>query len=185
MNLCRFEENLPFIFSFLQRLGFLRQEASLNTKGLRGKRGIVLERFRDFCLWSHLLTFLDDKPLSRGEWAGLQQPLTRLGVSNTQCHSAAIQTCVGNSPRPPPTELRRRSWENWCNMFSSAQSQSCPTLCNPMNCSAPGPPVPSNNPSTSILAHSLIRFVKVWQANLRNCWPFKWTYDSKQTSWWN
>ena len=25
--------------------------------------------------------------------------------------------------------------------FSSVQSQSCPTLCNPMDCSTPGPPV--------------------------------------------
>ena len=52
--------------------------------------------------------------------------------------------------------------------FSSV-TQSCLTLCDPMNRSTPGPPVTSNKPSTSILACSLIRFVKVWQANLRNC----------------
>ena len=91
MNLYRFEENPPSIFSFLQGPGFLRKEASLNINGLRSKRQrVVLESFRDFPLWSRLLTSLDNKPT-----LSLEGRIGRLVAASYEIQfSSVAQSCL-------------------------------------------------------------------------------------------
>ena len=95
---------------------------------------------------------------------GREDPLEKGMVTNSNIHAWRIPWWT-EEPDGLQSIGSQRAWRDWSNLAAAAKSlQSCPTLCNPIDSSPPGSPVPG------ILHARTLEWVAI---SFSNAWKWK------------